>query len=501
MISDEFALQLRPVLAAQHDLLRRIRTDVDAAATQLAQVETQAAQLSEMARLMADIEASAVLLAHEDIGEFDAEAMRQIYQQRTVSVATELRGIGYSDWSSFVTSCRAYTVQHEIDPLLPYESFLSNSDLAKLRAESYEAQYKWDVWDYVAVGTCGILAALIDFFLVRIPRSMNYEGRFPQKGSPLTEWLHKYDTRENAKDFRDDWFARWARECEQRANVPYDRQHAVFDEGFEHIAGMGGRTHRFQSLGHDPILGFLFGILDILAGTVTGFSYDHLKSQHRWVRGQVQSNVNPIGLIEALLLHLQHLVSDVATPHGLPAPLLALAQALNVGSFGKKGRTVAELARWMYVNGYDLRHFLVGGLGPGLVEMLLRAFIMIRHFAVHGEAKFLLGSHPKYRLMLLCAHGVAAAANAGKVALYQGNPLAINEAQWLAFGRYLLPTLKYWLFDRDRLKLEHLERLTDSGWDELQQRTTSIVTMVASSEFPVLELGLPAIPQSAEAQR
>lgn len=489
MISDEFALQLRPVLAAQHDLLRRIRSDVDAAATQLAQVETQAAQLSEMARLMADIEADADLLAHEDVAEFDAEAIKQIYQQRTVSVAAELRGIGYTDWSSFVTSCRAYTAQHAVDPLLPYESFLSNSDLAKLRAESYEAQYKWDVWDYVAVGSCGILAALIDFFLVRIPRSMNYEGRFPQKGSLITEWLRKYDTRENAKDFRDDWFARWARECEQRANVPYDRQHAAFGETVEHIAGMGGRTHRFQSLGHDPVLGFLFGILDILAGTVTGFSYEHLKSKHCWIRGQVQSNVNPIGLIEALLLHLQHLVSDVATPHGLPAPLLTLAQALNVGSFGKKGRTVAELARWMYINGYDLRHFLVGGLGPGLIEMLLRAFIMIRHFAMHGETKFLLGSHPKYRLMLLCSHGVAAAANAGKVALYQGNPLAINEAQWLALGRYLLPTLKYWLFDRDRLKLEHLERLNDAGWDELEQRAVAIVAIVAPREFPLIELG------------
>lgn len=452
-----------------------------------------------MARLLADIEAEVDLLAYEDIAEFDVEAIKQLYQQKTVSVAAELRGIGYTDWSRFVTSCRAYTVQHEIDPLLPYESFLAKSDLAKLRAESYEAQYKWDVWDYVAVGSCGVLAALIDYFLVRIPRTINYEGHLRHEGSPLTEWLRKYDTRETGQKFRDDWFARWARECEQRAKVPYDRQKAIFGGSFEHIDGMGGRTHRFQSLGHDPILGFLFGILDILAGTVTGFSYDRILKQHRWVRGEVPSNVNPIGLLEALLLHLQHLVSDVATPHGLPAPLLALAQALNVGSFGKKGRTVAELARWMYMNGYDLRHFLVGGLGPGLIEMLLRAFIMIRHFALHGETKFLLGSHPKYRLMLLCAHGVAAAANAGKVALYQGNPLAINEAQWLAFGRYLFPTLKYWLFDRDRLKLEHLERLTDADWDELTQRASSIFEIVVPREFPLIELGSARAVVGAEA--
>lgn len=150
-----------------------------------------------------------------------------------------------------------------------------------------------------------------------------------------------------------------------------------------------------------------------MRGTVTGFSYDHPLGRHAWV---VESGGrDPVGLIEAFLTHLGHLLSDVATKQGLPAPLMPLLQLLDVGSFGEKGRTIAQVARFMYLQGYDLRHFLVGGLGPGLVEMVLRAFILVRHYAEHGELALVIGGHPKYRSMLLAGHAVAAMANAGKV--------------------------------------------------------------------------------------
>ncbi|MGL5081933.1 MAG: hypothetical protein ACRC8A_10650 [Microcoleaceae cyanobacterium] len=125
------------------------------------------------------------------------------------------------------------------------------------------------------------------------------------------------------------------------------------------------KSHRFQSLGHDPVLGFVFGVLDIMRGTSTGFSYDNLTHTHTWIQGAAWSNLEPVGLIEAILRQLGHLISDVATPMGLPAPLMTLIQGINVGSFGEKGRTVGEIARWMYLNGYDFRHFLVSGITLG----------------------------------------------------------------------------------------------------------------------------------------
>ena len=65
----------------------------------------------------------------------------------------------------------------------------------------------------------------------------------------------------------------------------------------------------------------------------------------------------------------------------------------------------------------------------GETQILLRAYIMLRHYSEQGEVKLAVAQSPKYRSKLLAAHGVAAAANAGKVALYQGNPLAINQAE------------------------------------------------------------------------
>ncbi len=69
--------------------------------------------------------------------------------------------------------------------------------------------------------------------------------------------------------------------------------------------------------------------------------------------------------------------------------------------------------------------------------------------------------------MLLSAHAIASASNAGKVYLRAGNPLAINYAEWLAFLRYLVPSVKYWIFDRSKMELKHMERISDEEWTKL----------------------------------
>lgn len=174
---------------------------------------------------------------------------------------------------------------------------------------------------------------------------------------------------------------------------------------------------------------------------------------------------------------------------GLPAPLMGLSQALNLGKSVFQGRNIGELARWMYLQGYDFRHFLVSGLTPATIEIVLRGCLLVRHWGEHGEAKLNLAGNPKYRSMLLTAHAIAAAANAGKVALMQGNPLAINQAQWMALFRYLIPSLKYWLFDKSRLELEHLQKINDEGWADLLTSSSALVERVAAPQMPLFELG------------
>ena len=61
----------------------------------------------------------------------------------------------------------------------------------------------------------------------------------------------------------------------------------------------------------------------------------------------------------------------------------------------------------------------------------------------------------------------------------QGNPLAINYAEWIAFIRYLIPSLKYWVFDQSRLRIEHLSQINADGWDQLLQGNDQLLATVA----------------------
>lgn len=467
MFSDSFVIELRAVLQAQNLLLRQIDNALSELEEKFSDVDEQTRQLQELEKMMAEIEVSIDYLEADDFEDFDADQIIQLYENCQKSVSQELIKIGYKDWNSFVRQCQIYTLERGIDPLTPYESLLTKADLQQLRSESYESQYQWDQFDYMAVGTSGVLASLTDYFLVAIPKTINSGEYAGQLGSPLTAWLKQYNINQS-----DDWFAQWAKVLEKTCKTPYDNQTL--------IDGMYAKSHRFQSLGHDPVLGFVFGVLDIMRGTITGFSYDKINHLHQFEYHPVPE-AQTVGLIEALLRHLGHLVSDVATPMGLPAPFMTLMQSINIGSFGEKNRTVAEVARWMYLNGYDFRHFLVTGITPAVIEVTLRAYIMLRHYSEKKEFKIDICSNPKYRTMLLSAHGIATLANAGKIALMQGNPLAINYAQWLACIRYLIPSMKYWVFDKHQLKLDHLEKINEDNWNSLLDNSDKILQMVTQS--------------------
>lgn len=493
MLSDQFISELGIALQAQNHSLKEVETAISEidislkeSATKISRVSSLSNEIAELEAILEQLEADVDWIEEEDFGDFDADELLSLYNNRQQSVFRELRQIGFKDWNSFVRDCQIYALSEGFDPLAPYDSFLAEADLKQIQSESesFKAQYKWDKWDYIFVGASGVLASLTDYFLVRIPQSVITGDFAGQAGSPITEWLKKYDVTKS-----NDWFAQWAQYLSQICKVPYDAVSYAGESGVERIAGMNPKTHRFQSLGHDPVLGFIFGVLDIMRGTITGFSYDNLTHKHNWLQGAVWSDIEPVGLIEAILRQFGHLISDVATPMGLPAPFMTLIQGINIGSFGEKGRTVGEVARWMYLNGYDFRHFLVSGITPAVIEIFLRLYIMLRHYSEHGDVKFELASHPKYRSMLLMAHGIATLGNVGKIALMQGNPLAINYAEWLAFIRYLAPSVKYWIFDQHRLYIEHLERINDDRWNDLLQSSDQLLATVTKAETSKITLG------------
>ena len=163
-----------------------------------------------------------------------------------------------------------------------------------------------------------------------------------------------------------------------------------------------------------------------------------------------------------------HGFSDVFTPRGLPPPFLA--PFLLVGA--KSGFTLREggdpvpvkdVARYMYSNGYDLRHFMTMKISPAIAEIILWAYHAIRACATDSESSEVgVSERLKREQMQTLTHGALASANILKTALYGWNPMAINLAQFVTLAKRILSLMKL-AAERDRL----LRLRLDDGWKAL----------------------------------
>lgn len=329
------------------------------------------------------------------------------------------------------------------DPLI---QMLGSGEIASI-AKTYKSTYgevSWDRSDYLVVTLAGSIATLLDIFLVRIPVDTLFLGKL-QKGSPLTKWI-----KENSEPIHKHFLSRF----EAAAKVPYD------DSIGKMVDGLSPKVHRLMSPGHDPILGFIFGVIDIMSGTGTFID------KHGNIK-RVGKEVDPEGLIIAFLKVFLHLLSDLCTSAGIQPPFFTLLQLIKTKSpfvLGPSGEKVSwtNVARYMYRHGYDLRHFATMGLVPATVEMIIRGWWLCRSFENRDEAEL---ARVKMTSMLLLGHGIAASGSLLKTgAIYGMNPLALNWAEMLA----LFPVTMSWM--RESLKRERSIRdKLDTEWMSMYQ--------------------------------
>lgn len=108
------------------------------------------------------------------------------------------------------------------------------------------------------------------------------------------------------------------------------------------------------SLGHDPLLGLLFGVMDIMTGRMTTIDKKgRIVSQIM----ECYSDKTEKDLFLAIAKQINHFKSDITTSMGLPAPLMGLFNLLQFGSIGEVEQTIAEIVQGMYYEGYDFVHF------------------------------------------------------------------------------------------------------------------------------------------------
>lgn len=480
---------VKTCLIVQKNLIENLKNRLDHVEKKLNIVTDQSEDIERLNKMLEEVESNIDIFCKNkgllnNIDLNDLSEIQNLYKDIEENIKKEYQKIEYQNWYQFCVETYNYCKKQQIDPFLPWEALLTKEDLKSLIEEEkeYYKQYKWDKWDYIFVGFAGIVGGLVDIFLVRIPKTINYtppgsKEKIEQIGSPITSFLRELSF--------PDWLQKW---LEDVAKVPYD------------LPQRG--VHRIFSLSHDPVC-FIIGILDILQGCST-FVVDG-----KIVRQKVDDPPS-ISVLEAFIKHFLHLISDAFTKQGLPAPFMSLFTILEKGSFprpnikSKEPATIADLVVWMYFHGYDLRHYMTTNFSVAAVELILRGYLLFRKYKpIKNRNKIQLSSlqnssiwnklkvanNPKYRLMLLVAHAIACAFNAGKIILYQGNPLAINYFEWGALVRYLLPSLKYWFFDKQKLKIKYMEHIIDQEWENILVTSQMLLQKSFQNNLRQIDLG------------
>ena len=240
--------------------------------------------------------------------------------------------------------------------------------------------------------------------------------------------------------------------------VPYDITKGSKDLGIN----MGGRYHRMYTLGHDPILGWIFGTANILTDCIT-FNNFHTNRISRIdpVTGTKKMVITPevvslgkmfsecceevkadsLNLPAALFAQAQHLKSDTFTKLGLPVPILS---SIN-----------EDFASKLYSENYDALCFARDAKIVGasfVVSKLFDMIISLLHglFRKDGEDKDLY--EVRSRKILLISNAIASSSTIINATI-TSNPKNLDIGSLLNMVTHLFTDVRFIL----RIKQEFIE--------------------------------------------
>lgn len=334
----------------------------------------------------------------------------------------------------------------DLESIFTEDELRSNDSAIRMLRQEYRALHKLDKFDITICAVAGIVGAAVDILLVGIPQ----KTPGGMSAGRLSDYIrNKFDEKFPPE------------EMEKLANskvskVPYDAQDNRNTK--EYVDGLSTYYHRLLSLGHDPLLGLIFGVFDILTGRMTTIDK----------KGKIVSQVmesyadrKECDIFSAVAKQILHFKSDITTSMGLPVPLMSLFNFLQFGSIGEENQTIAEIVQGMYYEGYDFVHFCGMAVPVMLTEVIVRLGYALKRIKEGNTVKDSIPfsadreKHPKLVTMLFLGHSAAAAVNAGKVWFTQ-NPLAINYPQWLAFAKYSYMQLKWAIIEKPEEKRKYV---------------------------------------------
>ena len=117
-------------------------------------------------------------------------------------------------------------------------------------------------------------------------------------------------------------------------SVPYDA--IATSNLFKYSTGISGTTHRYRTLGHDPLLGWIFGTANIITSSLTKYNFesfyvDNMVISRHYPLGTMgmleksysRIQQDPMILLAAVSRQAMHYGSDYFTKQGLPIPIIS----------------------------------------------------------------------------------------------------------------------------------------------------------------------------------
>ena len=383
--------------------------------------------------------------------QFDTSAAEKILKSRgydlpqrkdSVAPLNKRRVVVVRPWNEILEEADKFVGECEIESIFTEEELQQNKEAVRLMNEEFNQIHHLDKVDVAIGALAGMVGAAVDILMVGIPEKTP-EGL---KAGPLSNYIRDYFDRK----FPEEEMQKLANSKESK--VPFDAQdnrHTTI-----RVEGLSAYYHRLLQLGHDPVLGFVFGVADILTGRMTTID------KTGKVVSQVMENYadrKETEIFRALAKQIAHFKSDVTTSMGLPVPFMSMFNLLQFGNIGEYDQTIAEIVQGMYYEGYDFIHFCSMSIPTMLVEVIVRmgyAFKRINEgHAIKDSIPVSLNreKNPKLATMLFLGHSAATAVNAGKVAFTE-NPMAINYAQWIAFTKYSYSQLKWAVMEKPAMR-------------------------------------------------
>jgi hypothetical protein len=169
--------------------------------------------------------------------------------------------------------------------------------------------------------------------------------------------------------------------------VPFDAMYGSPDFDL----GLSGRTHRRKTLGHDPVLGWIFGTANIATSTLTtnNLASYHVKTGEVLIRDKITNNAQTpyvFFYVKEKLLHngiegkkiiaaslvkeAVHLKSDINTKESLPFPIVSSLSPGLADTLASYGLDMANIASV----GKQASYAIVINMLIGMIHYLVHEF-------------------------------------------------------------------------------------------------------------------------------